>query len=143
MAVYEVRDTKHAPAVENVMPRRRDVKPVVPSPAGKAVDLLPLPGRRGSEGERRWHDRGKTGPAEVEKTAKTLIRLINQQLEMLNIQIHLNLFKDEDGYSLDVHDCRDGKVCEKVAEEPIEIDELPDLLERLRQQGGILLDTKM
>ncbi len=143
MAIYEVKDTKPVPAVESVKPRRRDVKPVMPLGGARPVDFLRFGEERGGAEERPWHDREVMEPAEIEKSAKTLIRHINQHLEMLNIQIHLTLFKDADGYSLDVHDCRDGKVCSKVSEVPINIDELPDLLQRLKQHAGILLDKKL
>lgn len=143
MPVYEVKDTKPVPAVEGVKPRRRDVKPVMPVGEVRPVDFLRLRSGKNSENEQRpWHDRERAKPAEVEKSAKTIIHLINQHLEMLNLQVHLSLFKDENGYSLDIHDCRDGKVCTKVAEEPIDVDDLPELLERLKQQSGILLDKK-
>jgi hypothetical protein len=144
MAVYEVKDSKPLPAVENVKPRRREARQVMPVGKVRPVDFLKWREKGREEGrELGWHERETSEPVEVERSAETLIRLINQHLERLHIQIHLALFKDKEGYSLDVHDCRDGRVCEKVAEEPINLDELPDFLARLRKQAGILLDKKM
>ena len=143
MAVYEVKDTKPVPATENLKPRRRDVKPVLAGSMVRPIDFLRLSVTQDEKKKKDWQDQDEQASFEGEKTAKTIIRHINQQLESLNIPIHLTLHKGDDGYSLDVHDCQDGKVCTKVAEEPVNIDELPNLLRRLKQQAGILVDKKM
>jgi len=144
MAIYEVKDAKPAPASEGIKPRRKDVKPLIKAGSARIVDLLQLSGEgRAADKNRSRHDREALEPVDIEESAQRLIRHINRQLEMLDIQLHLTLFKETNGYFLDIHDCRNGKVCSKIAEEPIDIDDLPDLLQRLRQQAGILLDTKL
>lgn len=143
MVVYEIKDIKSMPTVSKVKLRRREVKPVEPSEGIQPIDIFNLSANWSGEPGEGWKNREGLERADVEKSTSTLIRMINEQLASLNILMHLTLFKDEVGYFLDVYDCSDGRSCRKVAELPVELNELPELLKRLRQQAGILVDKSM
>lgn len=142
MPIHEIKDPKPVPPGENVKSRRRNVKPVFPVKPIVPIDLLELKREWGGEKETSSVRRESVSKQDL-LTARAVINLINDHLEILKKGIHLSLIEGEDGYLLDVHDCSDGKICDKVAELPIDIDDLPILLEKLKNEAGILLDKKI
>ncbi len=79
-------------------------------------------------------------PDTVEKELRLLIQQVNNNLKKSNIHIHIGLVKEEKGYALDIYDCTDGISCKLVKDETIHLQDLPDLLNNLQQEAGILLD---
>jgi len=90
--------------------------------------------------ERRQGGRGPL-PSGDEISLRRLIEGVNAHLERQNILIHLVLKKDENGYAIDVYDCSYNDCCTVVGDVVIDLDDLPELLIRLEQEAGILLDT--
>lgn len=80
-------------------------------------------------------------PINREKASRRLIDRINEHLEQRNIQLHLTLVKEDDGYTLDVYDCSSDQACTIIRDIVISVDELPALLRNLQDEAGILIDT--
>ncbi len=79
-------------------------------------------------------------PDSAEKALRLLIQQVNTNLQKSQVPIHIGLVKEEKGYALDIYDCTDGISCKLVKDEPIHLQDLPDLLKNLQQEVGILID---
>lgn len=106
--------------------------------------------RRWRKNQDEWVKRGDrvlikgvsgTLPGRVAKTLSLLIEQVNRNFHAGNVDIHLALVKNENGYELDIHDCSNGQVCRLVRETEIHLDDLPKLLRNLQTESGILIDT--
>lgn len=92
--------------------------------------------RRQEQQERRPY----TGPND-EESVRRLVDTVNTHLKNQDIQIHLLLIRDENGFAIDVYDCTRGDRCEIIGDVVIDLEDLPVLLKNLQQETGILLDT--
>lgn len=77
---------------------------------------------------------------EAERDLQLLIHQVNDNLKKSNVDIHLGLVKEKNGYALDIYNCTDGLSCKLIKDEKIHLQDLPDLLKNLQQEAGILLD---
>jgi len=72
---------------------------------------------------------------------RDLVDQVNNHLEKQGILLHLVLIKEEDGFTLDVYDCTDNKVCTVIRDFVVNYDDLPTLANKLESETGLLLDT--
>ena len=77
---------------------------------------------------------------QVEKTFRMMIEQFNQGMETQGIQIYLVLVPEAAGYSIDVYDCTDKRLCRLVREVYIGDDELPEMIRNLQEKAGLLVD---
>ena len=75
------------------------------------------------------------------KRVTELVDRVNKNLADHGILLHLVLIKDDDGFTLDVYDCTDEKVCTVIRDFVIDVDELPKLARKLEKEIGLLVDT--
>jgi hypothetical protein len=143
MVVYEVKDTNPIHQRTKKRGKRREVNPIEPINRVKPIDFIDISREWGEKGGKRDEVGENITPDGSVQSAHTIISLINDQLTMVGISVHLALAEKDGGYSLNVHDCVDGDACNIVAEEPLDLNELPELLQRLKQQSGILLDKQL
>lgn len=143
MTVYEIKDPKPVPSAESIKTRRRKIVPVLPAAAIKPIDSLALKNEWQEEKGKESQAPKEPASESVLRSARAVINLINTHLETLKRGIHIALKERGNSYFLDVHDCSDGKLCDKVAEMPIVIADLPILLKRLKQEAGFLVDKEL
>jgi hypothetical protein len=79
----------------------------------------------------------------AERALHHLVHQVNQNLQNADIDLHLGLVREERGYALDIYDCTSGFICERVKEEAIHINDLPNMLKNLQQEAGILIDVQV
>jgi hypothetical protein len=84
--------------------------------------------------------RGVPLTPDAEKSVLPLIDTVNESLAAQGIMIHLLLIKDDAGYSLDVYDCTDEKVCSVIKDMVVDLEDLPSLLRNLQEQTGLIVD---
>lgn len=75
------------------------------------------------------------------ETAKALIEKVNNDLVDHGTPVHLSLIPAEGRLFLDIYDCTDNEVCSLIREEDIPLEGLPALVDKLRQEIGLLVDT--
>ena len=142
MVVYEVREINPKPQLKR-KGVKREVKPVEPVRRVQPINFLTLSQEWSREKGKVEGSSSASPPEGSVESAQAVVGLINDHLEMIGIAIHLTLACSEGGYYLILHDCSDEKVCNKVIEEQIDLNDLPDLLRRMKQQAGILLDREL
>lgn len=85
----------------------------------------------------------ETQPDQTEKNLHLLINQVNENLDKLNIAIHISLVRHETGYSLDIYDCTNNFICQLIKDKAIHITDLPQMLRNLQEEAGILIDVKV
>lgn len=77
----------------------------------------------------------------AEKSVRSLIDRVNQDMEAHGVKIHLVLKQEKEGYVLDIYDCSTENLCSIIGDIEITLEELPQLICNLQEEVGLLIDT--
>ena len=139
MVVYEIKKPTPIPA-KRATPIRKDLSPVEKVVAATPVDMLLNRWRRTTERQGEERRKSPLTPA-AKNDVRSLIAKTNADFHRQGVPIRLVLSKEEDGYLIEVYDCRDDVACRIVADLVIDLEELSVLLRNLDRESGILVDT--
>ncbi len=139
MTVWEIKEPLGKSPVAP-KPRKREVVPVTPISAVRAVDRLFL--------RRDWsrnHANGHERPASNSEAAsireiRLLVQRLNDNLSACGMMIHMVIAKRGDDWGLDIYDCADGVECRIIHNMAIDFDALNGLLASLQREVGIMMD---
>jgi hypothetical protein len=98
--------------------------------------------------QRRWYQGSEEERPPLEEdnqiglALQQLIDQVNASLQAHDVEIHLNLVRREEGYTLEIYDCTSLEVCRIIKAETVDLAELPLLLKNLQEGAGLLVDTE-
>ncbi len=137
MPVYEIKNP--TPIPEKPAPKPKPPQEVDAAPAVAKIQFFKREWKR-----RRWAYEKivAKGPiSKEEKSIRSLVDRVNEDLEKAAVRIHLTLIKQENDYLLEIYDCSEKDVCKKIEDVTVPFDDLPHLIKNLQEEAGILIDT--
>jgi hypothetical protein len=142
--------TAHEPRTQNPIPGTvelimKDVQPLMPVSSVRPIGSARLRQARVREGERSREMAGDTplpGPAQVEKSIRLSLGQANENMAASGLPLHLVFAKHDEEYAVNVYDCSDNESCRVSYEVPVTLQDLPQTLDNLEHETGIIVDTK-
>lgn len=140
VAVYEIPD--QTPAPPEPKPIRRDIFPLLPLGRVRPVDRLVL--------RRDWERRRESGIQEnirqttplAERSIQQMVSHANDDLIANGLPLRLVLAKKEKRYLLDIYDCSDDEACRLEQEIPLDLKDLPTILDNIQHESGIIINIR-
>ena len=143
-AVYQVNDP--APPPRDPEPSPREVKPTQPiTPthpvANSRLRQMLLMGQEGGQENKTEYNATETTIVQAEKSIRYTINQANMEIDAQGLPLHLVFAKHGDGFALDVYDCSPGDSCQISYDVPIQLDNLPDVLDNLQHGHGLIVNN--